>query len=68
MRQCALKGMAMVQLHDYLVADDIATGKLIEILPKLFTHSVPIYMYYQKQRYQLPSIRSFVDLVKKQKH
>ena len=68
MRQCALQGMAMVQLHDYLVADDIAAGKLIEILPELFTQSIPIYMYYQKHRYQLPSIRSFVELVKEQKH
>lgn len=67
MRQFALQGMAIVQLHDYLIQDDLVAGRLVEIMPELFSKSIPIYMYYQKHRYLLPSIRSSVELVKEQK-
>tara|TARA_Y100000588_G_C14266862_1_gene930328 strand:+ start:3383 stop:4252 length:870 start_codon:yes stop_codon:yes gene_type:complete len=62
MKQCALQGFGMIQLHDYMVADELQQGALIEILPELFEKSVPVYIYYQKHQFVQPKIRQFVNL------
>lgn len=61
MRECALQGMGIVRLHQYVVADALQSGELVEILPELKTPPIPIYLYYQKSRYLLPKIRRFID-------
>lgn len=58
---CAMQGMGIVSLHDYIVADALADGRLIEILPEFSTRNQPIYLYYQQSRYLQPKIRRFID-------
>ncbi len=61
MRDCALQGLGIVKLHDYMVNDDLKSKKLIEILPKYNRTQIPVFLYYQKKRYLQPKIRKFID-------
>lgn len=58
---CALQGMGIVKLHNYIVADDLASGRLIEILPEFCASEQVVYLYYQQSRYLQPKIRRFID-------
>lgn len=61
MRECALQGMGIVRLHDYMVNEDLAINKLIEIMPKYNRTQIPVFLYYSKRRFLLPKIRKFID-------
>jgi DNA-binding transcriptional LysR family regulator len=61
MRECAIRGMGIVNLHDYTVDKALKEKNLIEILSG---HQIPqqsVYLYYQKSRYVQPKIRKFID-------
>lgn len=61
MRECAIRDMGIVNLHDYMVADAIKDGKLIEVLKEYQEPKKNIYLYYQQSRYLQPKIRRFID-------
>lgn len=61
MRECALQDMGIVNLHDYMVSDDLKQGRLVEILKGHQEPQKNIYLYYQKSRYLQPKIRKFID-------
>ncbi len=61
MRECAIRDMGIVNLHDYMVEDALKEGRLVEIFRE---HQEPlknIYLYYQSSRYLQPKIRKFID-------
>lgn len=61
MRDCALQGLGIIRLHDYMVEEYLKNKQLIEILPKYNQKPIPVFLYYQKRRYLLPKIRKFID-------
>lgn len=61
MCDCAMAGMGIVKLHDYIVADAIQSGDLVEILSEFQDTLHPVYLYYQQSRYLQPKIRKFID-------
>lgn len=61
MRECAIRDMGIVYLHDYMVEDAIKEGKLIEILREYQEPQKTVYLYYQQSRYLQPKIRRFID-------
>ena len=61
LRDCALQGMGVVQLHDYMVTDALKDGRLIELLRDFSQLQQPVYLYYQQSRYLQPKIRRFID-------
>ncbi len=61
MRDCALQGIGIVGLHDYIVNDALANKQLIEILPQYNRTQRPVFLYYQQSRYLQPKIRKFID-------
>ena len=61
MCDCAIEGMGIVKLHDYIVADALKFGDLVEILSGFQNPAQPVYLYYQKSRYLQPKIRRFID-------
>lgn len=63
MKQCAVSGLGIVQLHDYMVEDELKSGKLIEILNEYLQPEIPLYIYYQKHRFVQPKIKQFVNLI-----
>lgn len=62
MKKCALSDMGIIQLHDYMVKEELKNGSLVEILPEFFIKRIPLYIYYQKHKFVQPKIRQFVNL------
>jgi DNA-binding transcriptional LysR family regulator len=62
MKKCALENMGIIQLHDYMVKEELKNGDLIEILKDEFKEEIPIYIYYQRHRFVQPKVRNFVNL------
>jgi DNA-binding transcriptional LysR family regulator len=63
MKKFAILGFGIIQLHHYMVQEELKNGTLIEILKDHLNENVPLYMYYQKHRFVQPKIRQFVNLV-----
>jgi DNA-binding transcriptional LysR family regulator len=61
LRDCAIQGMGIVQLHDYMVFDTLKDGRLIELLKDFSQSQQAVYLYYQQSRYLQPKIRRFID-------
>ena len=62
MKKFALENMGIIQLHDYMIEEEIKNGSLIEILKDNFKQEIPIYIYYQRHRFVQPKVRNFVNL------
>lgn len=64
LRQLTLSGIGIARLAEYLIADDLASGKLVRVLED---HEVndedPIYAVYQNHRNISPRIKAFVDFL-----
>lgn len=60
MLECAIKGMGIVKLHDYMVAAALKNKQLVEIFSKN-SEQQSVYLYYQQSKYLQPKIRRFID-------
>ena len=57
-------GIGLAYVAEWMVADDIASGRLVEVLSE-WTPSYPGYcLYYPGRRHMAASMRAFVDLAK----
>lgn len=61
MLECALQGIGIVNLHDYMVTDALQDGRLVEVLREFQEPQKNIYLYYRSSRYLQPKIRRFID-------
>lgn len=59
--ELALKHLGFIFIKEYEVSNELQSGKLIEILPKLNKTKAHIAIYYHYQQYLDPKIRVFVD-------
>lgn len=62
-RDAAVAGLGIALLPDFLVAEDLATGRLRQILSKLETDEVKIVTIYPSKRLLEPGVRRFIDLM-----
>lgn len=54
-------GMGIGQLAGYMIDEDLASGRLVHLLPELDTRSAGVFMYYA-QRNRIPTrVRLFID-------
>lgn len=60
--QMALEGVGIMRLADFMVADDVAAGRL-ELLLEAFNPrgNLPIYLIWPPQRFEPPRLRAFID-------
>lgn len=63
MRECAIKGLGITALHHYQVADALARGELIEILPACRMPQIPVFLYYHPGRYMQPKVKAWVEFM-----
>jgi DNA-binding transcriptional LysR family regulator len=62
--QASRAGIDLAYVGKWMVADDIASGSLIEVLSE-WTPSYPEYcLYYPGRRHMAASLRAFADLAK----
>ena len=63
LRAAALRGLGLVQLPGFLVAEDIRKGDLVPVLEAFVRQEGGIYAVYPHARYLPPKIRVFVDFL-----
>lgn len=57
----ALHGHGLIQVPVYDVADDIAAGRLLEVVPEFRPSPVPISILYARRRHLAPRLKAFMD-------
>jgi DNA-binding transcriptional LysR family regulator len=68
MKQFALENQGIIQLHDYMIQDELASGKLVEVLKDEVYSEKPLYVYYHRFRYVQPKVRQFLKLIDENIH
>lgn len=62
-RDAALAGLGIAFLPDFMIADDLAAGRLEQVLPDLEAAGVPVITLYPSKRLLEPRVRRFIDLM-----
>ena len=65
LRQAALGGAGIMLTPTFIVGEDIASGRLLRLLPEYRTKEVTIYAVYAGRRHLTPKVRTFIDYMKK---
>jgi DNA-binding transcriptional LysR family regulator len=63
LRNAALAGLGIVMQGEVLLADDIAAGRLVPVLPDWEAPSRPMHIVFLPDRRPLPKVRVFIDFV-----
>ncbi|WP_437622454.1 LysR family transcriptional regulator [Sorangium sp. So ce1151] len=63
LRDAAVAGLGIAFLPDFLVAADLAAGRLQQVLPDLAAEDVKIVTIYPTRRLLEPRVRRFIDLM-----
>lgn len=63
LRDAAIAGLGIALLPDFLVARDLAEGRLRQVLPELRSGDVNIVALYPDKRLLEPRVRRFIDLI-----
>lgn len=66
LRLAALRGAGVCQFPTFVVADDIKTGRLIDLLPEWSPKSGIIHAVFPTRRGLLPSVRALLDFLAKE--
>jgi DNA-binding transcriptional LysR family regulator len=68
LRECALSGLGFALLPDWLISDDLAAGRLVDLFPR---HEVTIvdaptgvWLLYPSRSYVPAKVRSFIDFMR----
>lgn len=59
--QCALLGFGIAQKPRYAAAEDLAAGRLVELLPETPPPRTPVSAIYPRDRHLSPRVRVFID-------
>ena len=65
LREAARAGLGISVLPDWLVREDVASGRLVRILPRWNAPEFPIHVIYQRERILPARVRAFVDFAVK---
>ncbi|MCG8493045.1 MAG: LysR substrate-binding domain-containing protein [Sneathiellales bacterium] len=63
LRDAALEGLGIALLPESLIARDIASGRLEQVLPGINAGHVPVMVLYPHRRYLQPRVRHFIDML-----
>ena len=63
LRAAAIEGLGVIMQPEVLLADDVASGRLVRILTDYDPPSRPMHLVYLKDRRPTPKLRSFIDFV-----
>jgi len=64
LRAVALSGLGACIISAWIVADDLASGRLVQLVPEWGGASLPVYIVYPYARYYPAKLRSFVELMR----
>ncbi|WP_369929390.1 LysR family transcriptional regulator [Xanthomonas sp. NCPPB 2632] len=58
---CAKQGMGLIQVPELLVAEELAAGRLVKVLPGASQTLWPLSIMYPNRQYLAPQVRAFID-------
>lgn len=61
-----LAGLGIVQMSDFALADYIADGRLVQVLPEWSSDPIPVHIVYPQNRHLSAKVRVFVEWVSDQ--
>jgi DNA-binding transcriptional LysR family regulator len=61
LREAILMGLGITVLPEWLVEDDLLSGRLMRVLPKWQARELPVHVVYPAQRRLPLRVRSFID-------
>ena len=62
-RHAALSGLGIALLSEFIIAEDLARGALVKVLPEAMTDHRMLYCVYQKDQHQPFRVKAFLDHV-----
>ena len=65
LREAARAGLGISVLPDWLAREDVASGRLVRVLPRWTAPEFPIHVIYQRDRILPARVRAFVDFAVK---
>lgn len=65
LRNAALQGLGLIMQPEVLLADDLASGRLVAVLPGCLPPPRPVNLIYATDRRQLPKLGRFIEHVTK---
>lgn len=68
LRSAACSGAGIASLPDFAVADDLARGDLVEVLPDWKYHEVQVWAAYPETRFIPPRVTRFLELIRTEWH
>jgi DNA-binding transcriptional LysR family regulator len=63
LRQAALRGAGVVQLPCIVVEEDLAAGRLVDILPHWLPRSGLVHAVFPSRRGLIPGVRTLIDFL-----
>lgn len=64
LRRAACEGLGLALASEWIVADDLAAGRLVRIVPRWRGQSLPVYVGYPPARYQPARLRAFLQVLR----
>ncbi|MNT60770.1 HTH-type transcriptional regulator DmlR [compost metagenome] len=61
LRCAALDGLGIIMQPDFIVGDDIRTGRLVPLLPDYSVTPIGIHVLYPHRRYLSAKVRAFAE-------
>ena len=65
LKQTLLDGIGITAMPDYMCKNELALGKLIQILPEWSLPKLDVYALYPQNRSKIPKVKAFLDFVTK---
>jgi DNA-binding transcriptional LysR family regulator len=62
----ACQGLGLIQAPRYRVVSELASGALVEVLPKFLPSPLPVHALYSPTRQLSPRLRVFIDWMAEQ--
>ena len=60
-RECALEGLGIIELNSYIVAAEIAAGRLVRLLHGFESKELSVYAVFPQRRFLAPKVRVFIE-------
>lgn len=63
LKQMAIEGLGVAIIPSYMCQQELANGKLVQILPTWGMPDVDVYSLYPKHRLNIPKVKAFMDFI-----
>lgn len=63
LKQSLIDGLGIAVLPEYMIREEVSTGKLVNILPNWGMDNVDVYALYPRNRAKIPKVKAFLNFI-----